>query len=239
MEEEIRVELTDLQKFFDTGKLDADTLKKRAVALRTGVNHIYIKKVDFEKIQYKYFHPEKKLTSSDFLEFDPEPENLPSEIDWSKYVLGIAGIVFVVIVYNFIALKFHQTERTSLSYKALANGKTINNFSDSSHISKGNSAGSKGLFPKLDTVNTENTNSLSSRQLSLEESIESELSNYDVRLLHLFTENKLCLWVYVVDEGQNMNDIASVLCPTAKKYDFKCVSIFDSSYKRLGRSLCD
>ncbi|GAB3973710.1 hypothetical protein GCM10028806_28130 [Spirosoma terrae] len=77
------------------------------------------------------------------------------------------------------------------------------------------------------------------KDTAMKYAIESKMSSLGQTCLSVIYEGHSCVWVYTIEDGDNKDGLARLLCPTAQEYGAKCVSIYNSNQKRLGRSFCD
>jgi len=69
--------------------------------------------------------------------------------------------------------------------------------------------------------------------------IRAIMSESKINCIDLVITESGCLWVYTIDNGQNKDQLAQMLCFTAKNYSVKCITVFDPKQNELGRHLCD
>ena len=214
-----RVDISLLKQYEKEGYIDKNSLAKLKQAILNEKSYAYISHEDFVRMEDKRIHFERTgQIKSDPTpsKYKPRPKENPETDGNIKHIALIISGIAIAIVLFFIFSGNYENKTQKFIPRA-----------DSKYIDS------------VKNIVDERKKSESYGNYSLKEDIRSAVSSAGIIFIDISVEDKNCLWVYVIDNGNNMDGLASTLCSTAKRNDYKCVSIYDSKLNRLGRSFCD
>ncbi|QDK80881.1 hypothetical protein EXU85_20600 [Spirosoma sp. KCTC 42546] len=214
-----RVDITLLKQYEKEGYIDKNSLAKLKQAILNEKSYAYISHADFVRMEDKriYFGQTGQIKPDPIpSNYNPSPKEKPKSAGGPKPIAIIISGIAIAVVLFFIF--FGNYENKTSKFIPREDSKYIDSI--------------KNIVDQRKKSEVYNS-------YSLKEDIRSAVSSAGIVFIDISLEDKNCLWVYVINNGNNMDGLASILCSTAKRNDYKCVSIYDSKLNRLGRSFCN